>query len=261
MARVDAMPRWLAGVTGALFAASVATTIAWARSMAAMDMPMPGGWTMSMTWMRLPDQSWPGAAASFAAMWLVMMVAMMLPVLVPALRRYAAVAGRNGAPVGPLAAAAGAAYFAVWGAAGLVVFPFGAALAAIQMSQPAAARAVPFAVGAVLLAAGAMQFTAAKAQALACCRGAPRRGEPVTPDLPAAWRHGVRLGLHCLRCCSNLMAVLLVLGVMDLGVMAAVTVAITVERVAPAGVLAARIVGAGVVLAALAQLALAAAQA
>ena len=43
---------------------------------------MPGGWTMSMTWMRMPGQTWPGVAASFLGMWVVMMVAMMLPSLV-----------------------------------------------------------------------------------------------------------------------------------------------------------------------------------
>jgi len=49
------------------------------------EMPMPGGWTMSMAWMRMPGQTWPGAAASFLGMWIVMMVAMMLPSLVPML--------------------------------------------------------------------------------------------------------------------------------------------------------------------------------
>ena len=44
---------------------------------------MPGGWTMSMVWMRMPGQTWPGAAASFLGMWVVMMVAMMLPSLAP----------------------------------------------------------------------------------------------------------------------------------------------------------------------------------
>jgi hypothetical protein len=24
------------------------------------EMPMPGGWTMSMGWMRMPGQTWPG---------------------------------------------------------------------------------------------------------------------------------------------------------------------------------------------------------
>jgi predicted metal-binding membrane protein len=41
---------------------------------------------MSMAWMRMPGQTWPGAAASFVGMWVVMMVAMMLPS--PMLRRY-----------------------------------------------------------------------------------------------------------------------------------------------------------------------------
>src|SRR5438105_3955422 len=58
------------GVSALLFAASAAGTIAWCASMSAMgEMPMPGGWTMSMAWMRMPDQSWPGAAASFLGMW------------------------------------------------------------------------------------------------------------------------------------------------------------------------------------------------
>ena len=51
-------------------------------------MPMPGGWTMSMAWMRMPGQSWPAAAMMFASMWIAMMVPMMLPSLVPMLRRY-----------------------------------------------------------------------------------------------------------------------------------------------------------------------------
>jgi predicted metal-binding membrane protein len=77
------------GASTLLLLASVAVTIAWGRSMPAMaGMEMPGGWTMSMGWMRLPDQTWAGAAASFVAMWSVMMAAMMLPSLVPVLRRH-----------------------------------------------------------------------------------------------------------------------------------------------------------------------------
>ena len=40
------------------------------------EMLMPGGRTMSMVWMRTPAQTWPGAAASFLGMWVVMMVAL-----------------------------------------------------------------------------------------------------------------------------------------------------------------------------------------
>src|SRR6266478_2366089 len=72
------------GVSALLFAASAAVTIVWCASMSVMgEMPMPGDWTMSMTWMRMPGQTWLGAAASFLGMWVVMMVAMMLPSLVP----------------------------------------------------------------------------------------------------------------------------------------------------------------------------------
>jgi len=75
-------------------------------------MPMPGGWTLSMTWMRMPGQTWPGAAASFLGMWLVMMAAMMLPSLLPMLWRYRlAVGGAGEARLGRLTALVGLAYF------------------------------------------------------------------------------------------------------------------------------------------------------
>ena len=77
------------GVSALLFAASAAVTIVWCASMSAMgEMPMPGDWTMSTAWMRMPGQTWPAAAASFLGMWVVMMMAMMLPSLVPMLWRY-----------------------------------------------------------------------------------------------------------------------------------------------------------------------------
>ena len=85
------------GVSALLFAASAAVTIVWCASMSTMGgMPMPGGWTMSMAWMRMPGQTWPGAAASFLGMWVVMMVAMMLQSLVPMLWRYHQAVGRTG---------------------------------------------------------------------------------------------------------------------------------------------------------------------
>ena len=52
---------------------------------------------------------------------------------------------------------------------------------------------------------------------------------------------------HCSHCCAGLMAILLVIGVMDLRAMAVVAAAITVERLAPAGERVARAIGAVVV--------------
>jgi predicted metal-binding membrane protein len=231
-------------VSALLFAASAALTVHGCASMPG-GMPMPGGWTMSMAWMRMPGQTWPAAAASFLGMWGVMMVAMMLPSLVPMLQRYRQAVGRvGGTRLGRLTALVGVGYFFVWTVAGLAAFPLGVALAAIEMRQPALARAVPVAVGVVVLIAGAFQLTAWKARHLACCREAPGRGRTLPADAGTAWQHGLRLGLHCGGCCGNLMVILLVLGVMDLGAMAAVTAASTVERLAPAGERVARALGA-----------------
>jgi len=232
-----------------LFVASVTVTIERCASMSAMgEMPMPGNWTMSMARMPMCGQTWPGAAASFLGMWVVTMVAMMLPCLVPMLRRYRQAVGSTGETrLGRLTALVGVGYFFVWTAFGMAAFPLGVALAAIEMQQPALARAVPIAVGVVVLIAGSFQLTAWKARHLACCREAPGRGRTLPADAGTAWRHGLRLGLHCTRCCAGLMAILLVVGVMDLRAMTVVAAAITVERLAPAGERVARAIGAVVV--------------
>src|SRR2546429_2748254 len=92
------------------------------------------------------------------------------------------------------------------------------------VAQP---RPAPIAVGVVVLMAGLLQFTAWKARHLACCRDARTRGR-------TAWQHGLSLGLHCSQCCLGLMAILLVLGVMDLRAMAIVAAAITAKPAGPA---------------------------
>jgi predicted metal-binding membrane protein len=241
------------GVAALLFAASAAGTIIWCASMSGMaGMPMPGGWTMSMAWMRMPGQTWLGAAASFLCMWVAMMVAMMLPCLVPMLWRYRQAVGGTGAiHLGRLTALVGVGYFFVWTLFGMAAFPLGVALAAIEMQQPALAHAVPIAIGVVVLIAGALQLTAWKARHLVCCREAPGCDRTLPADAVTAWRHGLRLGLHCSQCCFGLMAILLVIGVMDLGAMAVVAAAIAVERLAPAGEPVARAVGAVAVVAGL----------
>jgi len=236
-----------------VFAASATVTIAWCGSMPDMGgMPMPGDWTMSMAWMRMPGQTWTGAAVTFIGMWAVMMVAMMLPSLLPMLRRYRqAVRGIGGLRLDGLTAVVAAGYFVVWIMLGVAVFPLGVALAELEMQSETLARAVPLAVGLVVLGAGALQFTAWKAHQLSCCHEAPRRDVALPADVGTAWRHGLRLGLHCSCCCAGLTAILLVIGVMDLRAMAVVMAAITAERLAPAGLRVARAIGAVVLLAGL----------
>lgn len=234
------------GVSALLFGASAAATMVRCASMPAMgEMRMCGGATMAMAWMRLPGQTWPGAAASFLGMWVVMMAAMMLPSLVPMLWRYREAVGWTGeARLAALTALVGAGYFGVWTAFGMAAFPLGVALTTTEMQRPALARAVPLAVGVVVLVAGALQFTAWKAHHLACCREAPGRDRTLAADAGTAWRYGLSLGLHCAISCAGLTAILLVIGVMDLRAMIATTAAITAERLAPAGERVARGIGA-----------------
>jgi predicted metal-binding membrane protein len=203
-------------------------------------------------------------------MWLLMMVAMMLPSLVPMLHRYRlSVGAASAARLGRLTAVAAAGYFMVWTALGIIAFAAGVGLASLTMQHLALARAVPTATGAVVLLAGAFQFTRWKARSLECCRVTPAcRCAPATADeqplstyeVPpfighrlsrefandsgSAFRHGLQLGLQCCLCCAGFTAILLVLGAMSLRVMAAVTVAITIERLAPAGEGVARVIGA-----------------
>jgi hypothetical protein len=126
------------GISAMLFAASAAVTVAWGGAMAATGgMWMPGGWTMSMAWMRMPGQSWPGAAASFLGKWTVMTAAMMLPSLVPTLERHRRAAAEAAAGrVGRLTALVGLGYFAAWIGFGAAVYPVGVALAEVAMRWP-----------------------------------------------------------------------------------------------------------------------------
>jgi predicted metal-binding membrane protein len=161
--------RAIFAISALLFAASAAVTIVWCASMSVMGgMPMPGGWTMSMAWVRMSGQTWHGAAASFLGIWIAMMVAMMLPSLVPMLLRYRQAAATIGdRRLGRLTALVGVGYFFVWTVFGIAAYPLGVALAAVEMQQPALARAVPIAVGVVVLIAGVLVVGGVSAPAAA----------------------------------------------------------------------------------------------
>ncbi|EEA00127.1 conserved hypothetical protein [Burkholderia sp. H160] len=231
------------GICALLFVASVAATLAHNASMSAMGaLPMPGRWSMSTLWMPTCGRSWARAAASFIGMWIVMMTAMMLPSLVSMLLRYRdavgsrVTAGRRSL----LTMLVSGGYAVVWTALGAAVFALGASLTALELRWPALARSVPLAASGVVLLAGALQFSTWKARRLACCRATPS----LAADAASAWRYGLRIGIDCAGCCAGLTAILLVVGMMDWRLMAAVTAAITAERLAPDGARVARVIGA-----------------
>jgi len=238
-------------VSALSFLASAAATIYWSRSMAG-GVPMPGGWALSMAWMRMPGQTWLSGAAGFLAVWVVMMVAMMLPSLVPLLSSYRrSLPRRDDLPMERLTAAAGAGYFFVWAVYGAVAYALGVVVTGAELRWSSFARLVPVATGLVLVLAGAFQLTAWKSRQLVRCWDALGRGREWSrpPDARATWRDGLRLGTRCGLCCSGFMVALLVTGMMRLGAIAGVAAAIALERLAPRPERVARAAGA-VVLAA-----------
>jgi predicted metal-binding membrane protein len=215
-------------------------------------MAMPGGWTMSMMWMRMPGQGWGGAGVMFVAMWVAMMIAMMLPSALPMLLLYRRVLGfRGDASLGLATWSLGAGYFAVWLAFGAVAYVVGAVVAQGAIRFETVSRAVPAASGVALVVAGIYQLTPWKTACLRHCRNPTqlmsghlgRRG----------WRDALSLGLHhgtfCAGCCCGLMLVQLVLGVMSIGTMVLVAAVIAAEKTLASGVGIARTVGGAAVLA------------
>jgi predicted metal-binding membrane protein len=230
-------------VCALMFVASAAGTFFWCRSMSG-GMPMPGGWTMSMAWMRMPGQSVIGAAASFIGMWFAMMVAMMTPALVMTLSSYRSrVRAFDPASLGGATTLVAAGYFAVWSALGALIYPIGITLARIEMRWRAVGSSVPIATGALILLAGCLQLTRWKALQLDLCRDGPDCCGMPSVDARSAWLHGIRSGVRCALCCAGFTTVLLATGVMNLGTMAAVTAGITLERFAPRPATIARAIG------------------
>jgi predicted metal-binding membrane protein len=109
---------------------------------------------------------------------------------------------------------------------------------------------------ALLLIAGAWQFTPLKRICLARCR------TPVgfllgewRPGLRGGFVMGLRHGLFCMGCCWALMALLFVGGVMNLAWIAALAIAVAVEKMAPRGEVAAALLGVALITAGLFKLA------
>jgi predicted metal-binding membrane protein len=144
---------------------------------------------------------------SFAGVWTVMMAAMMLPGIV-----LVAVASRDDArPYWSAGAALASGYLVVWIATGVVAF--GALIALNEVGHPYALLGRTG--GALVALAGAYQFSGWKRRLLA------RYGEhsQIASDR-GAFGAGLSHGLRCLGASWALMAVLLVVGVMNVAWMA-----------------------------------------
>jgi len=229
----------------AVFIATVAYTVYGCRTMSG-GMAMPGGWVMSMMWMPMPGQSLLAAAAMFIAMWTAMMIAMMLPSAMPLILLYRrAIAFRGESYPGLRSGIMMGGYFCVWALFGVVTFAVGAALARLEMSSPAFSRAVPAIAATTLIICGIYQWTPWKASCLQHCQDPMSL---VAAHLHGGWRGSLRLGLHhgatCAICCWSLMVIQIILGMMNLIVMAAIALVIAIEKLTSRGATIPRFVGA-----------------
>jgi predicted metal-binding membrane protein len=182
------------------------------------------------------------SAGLFLLIWLVMMVAMMFPSVTPMVLAHAAIVRRRGEGSVPTVGFV-AGYLLVWTAAGLIPLAFLQALN--QMLIPLSTATLVRVGGAVILLAGVYQFTPLKSACLRSCRSP--MGFIMTHDFgggtPAAVRAGLSHGLYCLGCCWALMAVLAVVGLMNLAWMAVIAAVFFLEKNWRHGVALTRIVG------------------
>jgi predicted metal-binding membrane protein len=166
----------------------------------------------------------------FMGMWVAMMVAMMFPTVAPIVLAHRMVVKRRGE--GETATAAFVlGYIVVWSLIGVI--PLIGFLAFRNISGSAAdSRWLPTVAGVILVGAGAYQFTRWKATCLKACR--TPLSFLMTHDFGggsrSAFKAGVSHGTYCLGCCWALMAVLVVVGLMNLVWMAAIALVFLAEK-------------------------------
>jgi len=215
------------------FIAAVSTTIYFNGSMSD-DMEMPGGWRMSMMWMRMPGQTWSLSALSFLLMWLAMMVAMMMPsalfMFLKTRRQWLSLCYMTSG------------YFIIWLIAGFAIYVLGVKFNDAAMRSEVLSRAVPLLSGATLITAGVVQFTRWKMKYLFRCRSPFGCDSPCAEGEKSFWL-GCRQGVDCCACCSALMTSQLILGIMNPLVMIMVAIVIAAEKLLPRPDVTARLGG------------------
>ena len=176
------------------------------------------------------------SAPLFLAIWVLMMVAMMFPAAAPmilAFHKVQADRGESGgAFVSTLVFVAG--YLLVWTLAGIAAYSGTLAAEMIAVGAALSREAEARIGGIVLVAAGFYQLTPLKEGCLSKCR---------TPIVFVAksWRDGVSGALHmgllhgayCLGCCWLLFVILFPLGLMNIFVMAIITLVVLAEKTIP----------------------------
>ena len=203
--------------------------------------PMTGAsaWMMTLRWdVRHVLLLW--------MMWAVMMAGMMLPSASPMLLMYGLAARRRGFGVAAsrqiYSLASG--YIVVWALFSVVATAAQLILSTRLVISPMMTLTSPRVGASLLVVAGFYQFTPLKRVCLQKCQSPFgflmhhwRAG------VGGAFRMGIDHGAYCLGCCWALMLLLFVGGVMNLTVIAALTVFVAFEKLGPFGLHTARVSG------------------
>ena len=166
----------------------------------------------------------------FLGMWVAMMVAMMFPTVAPIVLAHRMVVQRRGEGNTPTVAFV-IGYLLVWSMIGAI--PLAGFLGFRNLASAAGdSRWLPTVAGVILIVAGGYQFTRWKATCLKACRSP--MSFLMTHDFGggsrSAFRAGVTHGAYCLGCCWALMAVLVVVGLMNLVWMAGIALVFLAEK-------------------------------
>ena len=218
-----------------------------------MARDMYGPMTGASAWMMTP--AWDARHVFLLwAMWAVMMAGMMLPSAAPLLLMYGVAARRRapGAAASRQIYALAAGYIVVWALFSVVATVAQRLLSMLLVMSPMMTITSPAAGAVFLLLAGLYQLTPLKQVCLRKCQS------PLSflmhrwhSGVAGAFRMGIDHGITCLGCCWALMLLLFAGGVMNLAVIAALTVFVAFEKFAPFGVRTARVSGGLLIAAAL----------
>jgi len=199
-----------------------------------------GGMAGAASHMAMPqDQPWSGVDFLLMfAMWMVMMVAMMLPSAAPMILLFATTNRKRQQAQDPFLHTSffAGAYVVVWAGFAVIATLANWALHSRSLMTSMMGSALPLWGGGLLIAAGLYQFTPLKLACLNKCRS------PLA-FLMSEWREGrlgafvmgLRHGGYCLLCCWALMALLFVLGVMNLAWIALLAAFVLIEKLATSG--------------------------
>jgi predicted metal-binding membrane protein len=216
-----------------------------------MARDMYGPMTGASAWMMTSSWDAPHLFLLWA-MWAVMMIGMMLPSASPMLLLYGAAVRKTGDGAARHVYALAAGYFAVWALFSVGAVVLQRLLSSLLLISPMMELTSPRAAAALLVVAGLYQLTPLKRACLTRCQS------PLgflmrhwRTGVGGAFRTGVEHGVYCLGCCWALMLLLFAGGVMNLGVIAALTAFVAFEKLTPFGAQGARLSGALLILIAL----------